>query len=67
MSTPNLNALKVLLPDAVLTLEEAAVLCGMTSAGIKKWHDKGKIKLNQIGSRYYVTGAELRRVVKIID
>lgn len=65
MGKPNLKMLANLLPDAVLTLEEAAVMCGMTSAGIKKWHDKKEINLTQIGSRYFVTGAELKRVVKI--
>lgn len=60
---PNFKQLAALAPDAIYSLNEAAGLLGMTSAGIRKWSRQGKISLKQIGSRLFVSGAELKKMI----
>lgn len=61
---PNFEQLKNLQPDMVFTLDEAATICGVSAAGVRNWAKKGLISLSKVGCRYFVTGAELKKVVK---
>jgi hypothetical protein len=62
---PNIDRLKSITDEMMFTLAEAATMCGVTAAGVRSWAIKGQIKLVRVGSRFYVTGAELRKAVEV--
>ena len=62
---PNIERLKNIENETMYTLEEAAALCGVTSAGVRTWGRNGKLNLIKVGCRYYVQGKELNKVIQI--
>ena len=58
---PSIEKLKSIQDEMIFTLEEAAAVCGVTSAGVRLWGTKGVIRLIRVGSRLYVTGVELKK------
>ena len=62
---PTIEKLNSIVNEAMYTLDEAATLCGVTSAGVRNWAYKEKIKLVRVGSRFYVTGEELKRAIEV--
>jgi len=62
---PTIQSLKSIENDTMYTLDEAAALCGVTAAGIRQWSLKGHVKFIRVGSRFYVTGAELKKAIDV--
>lgn len=62
---PNFEQLANLEPDAIYTLQEAAALCGMTTAGIRKWSRQGKISIKKVGSKIFVAASELQKMIDL--
>ena len=62
---PTMEKLTSITNDTIYTLTEAGELCGVTSAGVRNWAYKNKIKLVTVGSRFFITGAELKKMIQM--
>lgn len=55
--------LKTVNPESHYTVTEASKLLGVTYACVLQWVEKKKINATKIGSRYYILGEELSKMV----
>jgi excisionase family DNA binding protein len=67
MKNVDFDAIKTLDPKAVFSLGEVAKLLGKSHNGVRLWVKQGKIKYGKIGSRYFITGAEIQNQMKMPD
>ena len=65
MKVPDIEGIKTLDASAIFTVGEAARLLGISHNGVLMRIKRGQIKFGKSGGRYFISGAEIQKSVKL--